>query len=763
MDGHSLKQVPSGQVFLCHSSADGDITSAVAAHLEANGLRCWVSSRNIPPGSEWAEAIYDAISQSRAVILLLTARSNESWQVRNELDIATNLRIPIIPVRLDGTEVGKGLRYFTGSHQWLDERASTREMTLSEILAAARSVIGDGVDRRSGRGHSGSRRLEKAWPFAALPAVAAGIAAVFLLSRHEATASTQSLLNLVAGGTDSWDYATDIQAAPDDGFFAAGTWDWGFWSEVWIARFDMDGDLVWSWSDSLAGECSPHILPVPGGGVVGAWGEYADFEHTGYSVRAARLDSLGATVWDARTRIDWPGAVQPVFGSMERAPDSTIFLAFTLRTRDESPCDAVHLVRLDPDGGAMAWDTIPGCVEACAYIPDDEGGAFNVYTDSITRAMGIEHFSSDGSLLNKIIVGERRISPGCAAITGEGDLVVCATSDPYGAGNGDLQVMEFKPDLSLLWQHSYGGDLWDSASRVLALPDGKILIAGATSSFGDGSSDGWILLTDRNGELVDQTVIDMGGHESLDGIAVRSDGSRIAAGTTTRFGEPDAWIIGLSEDGSYSQDVRLGIDVFDEGWQGGFVDQAEWLVGRCRNYSPSLFTDSLTGDVSIDLNCVPLISCKAYGLRSGLCLSADVLVDSASSTSGKNDVSIGLTDQDLSRFLSDPASARSASLTWTYTRGVSGQTRSVGAVCDLCGRSFATPAVPDSGWVRRGEDQQLMIEFCPETVRFWIGDSLFAEAPLPGCAADSVRIFLRGSSDSVPHRLDDVRLFLRRW
>jgi len=28
---------------------------------------------------------------------------------------------------------------------------------------------------------------------------------------------------------------------------------------------------------------------------------------------------------------------------------------------------------------------------------------------------------------------------------------------------------------------------------------------------------------------------------------------------------------------------------------------------------------------------------------------------------------------------------------------------------------------------------------------------------------DSLRVFLNGSSDSAPHRVDDVRVFRRRW
>ncbi len=751
----------SGHVFLSHSSKDSGTAGEALKYLEANGVDCWISSRDIPPGSDWAETIYNAIASSSAMILFFTDNSNDSWQVRNELDIATNLRIPIIPVRLDDAEVAKGLRYFTNSHQWLEKRDKSMDALLDGILGAVLRVRAGDDERSPAVREAWRRRILSPW-LLAVAAFAIAVPATIFLSRMGRPAQAAETAGLLAGGTDSWDFATDICIRSGGGFFASGVWDWGFEAEAWVAGFDSAGSLSWSWSDSMAGECRPMIVPSGDGGVIAAYGQYADFGHTGYSVEAVRLDSLGGQVWRDTVRIEWPGAAQPIFGSMEKGPDGMIHLAFTLRTRGNSPCDAVHLVTVDPDDGAMAWDTIPGCKESCAYLPDSSGGFFNVFRDSETRATGIEHYSPAGVLLARIVLGDQRMQPGTAVLTSDGNLVVCVTSDGYGAGNGDLLVMEFTPDLTLRWQEEFGGDLWDGAGCAIQLNDGSLALAGSTMSFGDGSSDGWVLFLDGDGELRDQAVIDLGGDEDIYSIAETERGSLLAAGTTTELGQPDAWMTAIRRDGSYPAQQRLGLDLMSEDWQTGFVNQTVWQMGQNRNYSPSILIDSATGNVALDLNCVPMASRDAFVPAQGLCLSADVLISDMPAAFGSNSVEIGLTSASLEGYDRDPADAASATLRWTYTAGINGQSRSVQASCTL-GDSLFSTLEPDSAWTVRGAPQRLMIELCRASVRYWIGDSLLAEAPVSWGGIDSLRICLNGNSDSSPHKLDDVRLFMRRW
>jgi hypothetical protein len=59
-----------------------------------------------------------------------------------------------------------------------------------------------------------------------------------------------------------------------------------------------------------------------------------------------------------------------------------------------------------------------------------------------------------------------------------------------------------------LWNKTYGGTGWDSASALVQTADGGYALAGYTTSFGAGYSDFWLVKTDAYGT-------DLGGEYGL--------------------------------------------------------------------------------------------------------------------------------------------------------------------------------------------------------------------------------------------------------
>jgi MFS family permease len=81
-------------VFISYTTEDEAIADAVCATLEAHRIGCWVARRDILPIKDWAEAIVGAISQSRLMVLVFSAHSNDSPYVRSEVEEAVNTGIP---------------------------------------------------------------------------------------------------------------------------------------------------------------------------------------------------------------------------------------------------------------------------------------------------------------------------------------------------------------------------------------------------------------------------------------------------------------------------------------------------------------------------------------------------------------------------------------------------------------------------------------------------------------------------------------------
>jgi len=758
--------IGSQRVFVSHSSLDREIAEKILNHLESEGIPCWVSHRDIAPGSDWAETIYDAIAGASVMVLLFTGNANESRQVRNELDIATNLKVPIIPIRLDGSDISKGLRYFTNSHQWLEGVAGGKRLDTRSIVAAVKNAVSrsdSGEPAQSASASGGSTGSGKVF-LPILGLAAAALAAILLLGRREALSEPSGLLfSLVAGGTDSWNYATDVAAAGDMGFFATGTWDWGFWSEAWVARFDSTLALLWNWSDSLAGECGPKILLTDDNGVVVAFGEYADFEYQGFWVRAVRLDSLGTVIWDSRKRIEWPDAIQPHVGELAWNHDGSISLALTLRVIDTARSNATHIIRIDPGDGGMTWRAIPDRMECVAFLPLPDGGAFHVYHEYFTKANGIELLSPGGDVLNSVLFGDELSQATCAALTDDGGLLVAVTGDRYGPGNGDLWLMKFSGEMELLWKRVHGGGMLDRANRIQLLPDGGFIVAGGSRSFGDGSLDGWLIRVNSRGEMVWQSSLITRGSSSISSVDMDADGSFLVAGYTSALrGERDALIARVSSGGVWADSVQLGLDILYENWGKGFLDQSVWLMGRNRNYTPVIRADSSAGGFSLDVKEVPLLLRERFEMSPGFSVSAEILVPDLPSVGGLNWVALGFTERDINAFHLDPASTPQHQLRWEYTKAGDFHDRGIEALC-LRDDSSAGRRESDQGWLTRGIPQRLTMETCRGSVRYLLNDSLFFQTPEGMRMPDSIGVYLWGSSVSLPHSIREVRVYRRRW
>jgi len=107
-------------VFISYSHLDKVAADAVCATLEGSGIRCWVAPRDILPGFEWGEAIVDAIDRSKVMVLLFSANSNGSRQVRREVERALSRDVTIMPVRIDRAEPTRSMAYFMAGVHWLD-------------------------------------------------------------------------------------------------------------------------------------------------------------------------------------------------------------------------------------------------------------------------------------------------------------------------------------------------------------------------------------------------------------------------------------------------------------------------------------------------------------------------------------------------------------------------------------------------------------------------------------------------------------------
>jgi hypothetical protein len=107
-------------VFVSYSQPDRSPAFEVVSQLEASGIRVWVAPRDIAPSTEWAAEIIEAIGASKIMVLVFSAASNNSPQVRREVERAVHRQVPILTVRLEDALPTKSMEYFLSAQHWLD-------------------------------------------------------------------------------------------------------------------------------------------------------------------------------------------------------------------------------------------------------------------------------------------------------------------------------------------------------------------------------------------------------------------------------------------------------------------------------------------------------------------------------------------------------------------------------------------------------------------------------------------------------------------
>jgi tetratricopeptide (TPR) repeat protein len=128
-------------VFISYSTRDRPVVTRICEALESHGIPCWIAPRDIVPGADWSSSIINGIANCRVMLLVFTASSNDSPQVRREIERAVNKHVPVIPLRIENIALGQSLEYFLSTSQWLDAHTEPLEDHLDYLIEVLRRLI----------------------------------------------------------------------------------------------------------------------------------------------------------------------------------------------------------------------------------------------------------------------------------------------------------------------------------------------------------------------------------------------------------------------------------------------------------------------------------------------------------------------------------------------------------------------------------------------------------------------------------------------
>ncbi len=71
----------------------------------------WIDQRGIEAATSWSGEIADAIREAKAFVLLLSASSTESPNVKKELGVATEVGCSLVPIEIEKIELNRDFLY----------------------------------------------------------------------------------------------------------------------------------------------------------------------------------------------------------------------------------------------------------------------------------------------------------------------------------------------------------------------------------------------------------------------------------------------------------------------------------------------------------------------------------------------------------------------------------------------------------------------------------------------------------------------------
>jgi hypothetical protein len=155
-------------LFVCFSSKDKAIALDVVQFLEAEGLKCWISARDVAPGHNYQETIVQALEAARGIVFLFSESSARSGEIRKELSIGGSIDLPLFPLRLAPISPSGALRYELATRQWIDlfpdRRKALRKLaeTIRKFLDAGATADRAGAETPAPSPADSGSRTERA-------------------------------------------------------------------------------------------------------------------------------------------------------------------------------------------------------------------------------------------------------------------------------------------------------------------------------------------------------------------------------------------------------------------------------------------------------------------------------------------------------------------------------------------------------------------------------------------------------------------------
>jgi len=295
------------------------------------------------------------------------------------------------------------------------------------------------------------------------------------------------------GGSEN-DRGYSVDQTDDGGYIITGeTYSFGSgYNDVWLIKTDAEGNEEWSktFGGSNLDRGYSAQQTTDGGYVVVGYTSVYGHDLEGWLIKT---DAFGNQMWEKK--FGWTGR------------------------------DSGYSVRQTLDGGYIVTGLYGVGAENDLWLLKTNSSG----TEMWDRMMGASYYDRGYSVEE----------------TNDGGFIIVGATKSTGSGKDSIWLIKTNSTGIELWSEIFGGDDSDVGYSVTETSDGGFILVGSTESFGNGLSDVWLIKTDLNGNSEWNKTF--GGYGSDEGYSVTetSDGGFILVGSTESFGNgsSDLWLI----------------------------------------------------------------------------------------------------------------------------------------------------------------------------------------------------------------------------
>ena len=313
----------------------------------------------------------------------------------------------------------------------------------------------------------------------------------------------------------------------------------------------------------------------------------------GYDVYLAKLDASGNTSWYKTY-----GSVRDERGNwVQETEDGGFIITGSMRTFSQNNNNQLYLIKTGPSG-QIEWEkTFGGSGESTGNcVKQTTDGGYIVVGETTSFGTG----SSDVYLVKTNATGKqewektfggKEVDYGtCVFQTDDGGFIVAGATSSFGAGGFDIYLVKTDTAGKKEWEKTFGGKGWDNPEYVEQTEDGGYIVTGRSSSFSQGNYDVYLVKTNTKGTKEWEHTFGGNGWDTGKWVQQTGDGGYMVAGWSDSFGTGGFafYLVKTDATGKKLGAQTLEGDRFDEKFSvrgtddGGYIIAGFW-ADRLRN------------------------------------------------------------------------------------------------------------------------------------------------------------------------------------